>query len=162
MEDDLTRLYRMYGPAIYARCRSLLQDAAEAEDATQETFTRVHRHLTRLPPGREALYWIQRVATNYCLNELRNRRGRPSPGAIPRDEAPVARQPEERICDRDLVLRLLDGSSDKLRAVAWLYHVDGFEQEEVARILGLSRRTVATRLTRFLECARKFLRRAAS
>jgi RNA polymerase sigma-70 factor (ECF subfamily) len=162
MEDDLTRLYRMYGPIIFARCRSLLQDAAEAEDATQETFARVHRHLARVPAGREALFWIQRVATNYCLNQLRNRRLRASRTASSGNDRWAAFQPEQRICDGDLALRLLDGGDAKLRAVAWLYHVDGFEQEEVAQILGLSRKTVANRLARFQNAARKFLRRTAS
>jgi RNA polymerase sigma-70 factor, ECF subfamily len=161
MEDDLTRLYRMYGPAIYARCRSLLQDDAEAQDATQETFTRVYQHLARVPAGREALYWIHRVATNYCLNQLRSRRSRPMPLGIA-DDAQLTASPEQRICDRDLVLRLMAAAPEKLGAVAWLYHVDGFEQEEVARILDLSRRTVATRLARFLEAAHRFVRRTAA
>jgi len=63
--DRLTYLYRTYGPAIYARCRLLLADPSAAEDATQETFLRVHRHLDRVPSAREGLYWIYRVATNY-------------------------------------------------------------------------------------------------
>src|SRR5437762_3845020 len=70
--DRLTGLYRMYGPIIYARCMRLLGDRAAAEDATQETFIRVHRHLHKAPD--EALGWIYRIATNYCLNEIRNRK----------------------------------------------------------------------------------------
>jgi RNA polymerase sigma-70 factor (ECF subfamily) len=79
-EDRLTILYKTYGPAISIRCRSILSDEAEAHDATQETFVRVYRHLSEVPSDREALYWIYRVATNFCLNELRNRRGRPPQG----------------------------------------------------------------------------------
>jgi len=56
--DRLTDLYRAYGPAIYARCRLLLADAAAAEDATQETFLRVYRHLDSVPTAREGLYWM--------------------------------------------------------------------------------------------------------
>jgi len=82
--DRLTYLYRTYGPAIYARCRLLLADPSAAEDATQETFLRVHRHLDRVPSAREGLYWIYRVATNYCLNHLRDQRARPEPrGDLP-------------------------------------------------------------------------------
>jgi RNA polymerase sigma-70 factor, ECF subfamily len=165
MEEDLARLYRMYGPLIYARCRSLLGDETEAEDATQETFVRVHRHLARVPAGREGLYWIHRVATNYCLNEIRNRRLRPVPLAAAPGEAdadPGGSAPEDWLCDRDLAVWLVQGVDAKLRPAAWLYHVDGFEREEVARILGVSLRTVATRLARFLESARKLLRRSDS
>jgi RNA polymerase sigma-70 factor (ECF subfamily) len=108
--DRLTELYRRYGPAIYARCRTLLADESAAEDATQETFLRVQRHLDRVPSAREALYWIYRVATNYCLNELRTRRGRGLP------HAELADLPEPthsidtvatRLADQDLARRLI-------------------------------------------------------
>jgi RNA polymerase sigma-70 factor (ECF subfamily) len=160
--DRLTALYRRYGPAIYARCRALLTDDGAAEDATQETFLRVHRHLDQVPEAREALYWIYRVATNYCLNEIRDRRVR----AELQDELPEMRAElgasEGRLGDRDLVRRLVDRAHPKVRTIAWLYHVDGFEQEEIAAIVGVSRRTVASRLAQFMTNARKFVRRSSA
>jgi len=158
-DDDLTRLYRTYGPVIYARCRSLLGNDAEAEDATQETFVRVYRHLTRVPQGREALFWIHRVATNHCLNELQRRRRRPGGEQSEGGSGPTF---EQRLADRDLALRVIGQAQAKLKPAAWLYYVDGFEQEEIAGILGLSRRTVAAYLATFLENARRFVRRSAS
>jgi RNA polymerase sigma-70 factor (ECF subfamily) len=168
VEDELSRLYSLYGPVIYARCRSLLGDDAAAEDATQETFIRVFRHLSRLPPGQEALFWIHRVATNHCLNELKARRRRPLLAAeefeasVAAADAAAAPIVEERLVDRDLAARVIGGAQTKLRAAAWLYYVDGFEQEEVAGILGLSRRSVASYLAVFIDNARKFVRRTGS
>ncbi|HET6148863.1 MAG TPA: sigma-70 family RNA polymerase sigma factor [Polyangia bacterium] len=160
--DRLTDLYRSYGPAIYARCRMLLSDASAAEDATQETFLRVHRHLDRVPSAREGLYWIYRVATNYCLNHLRDQRARPQPRAELPEVGQEIASAEARLGDRDLMWRLIDRAPSKIRVAAWLYHIDGFEQEEIAAILGISRRTVATRLALFLANARKFIRRSAA
>jgi RNA polymerase sigma-70 factor, ECF subfamily len=163
-DDRLTNLYRTYGPVIYARCRRLLGDGAGAEDATQETFMRVQRAIDRAPDVREALTWIYRIATNYCLNELRDRRGRPEPRPEPQDETSPAGQPgsEERLADRDLARRLIEHAAPKLRAVAFLYHVDGMEQEEVARVLRISRGTVVARLRAFEANARKFIKRSAA
>jgi RNA polymerase sigma-70 factor, ECF subfamily len=62
------------------------RDPAAAEDAAQETFLRVYRHLARVPADREALHWIYRVATNLCLNELRDRSVR----AVPTGDLPAA------------------------------------------------------------------------
>jgi RNA polymerase sigma-70 factor (ECF subfamily) len=164
--DRLTELYRRYGPAIYARCRTLLADESAAEDATQETFLRVQRHLDRVPSAREALYWIYRVATNYCLNELRSRRGRALPHGeitdLPEAEIHGLDAVEARLADQDLARRLIARARPPVRLVAWLYHLDGFEQEEVAAIVGVSRRTVATRLAEFSSNARKFVRRSAA
>src|SRR5450432_1789497 len=140
-EDRLTTLYRMYGPLIYARCARLLGDRAAAEDAIQETFMRVQRHLDKAPNSNEALTWIYRIATNYCLNEIRDRKLRPQADG----EAPDAAghiNLETVLVDRDLVARIVRRSPEKLRAPAWLHYVDGLDQGEVARVLGISRRTV--------------------
>jgi len=45
----LASLYRAYGPVIYWRCAKLLGDEVAAEDAAQETFLRVCRHLDNAP-----------------------------------------------------------------------------------------------------------------
>ncbi len=160
MDDDkLTSLYRAYGPVIHARCRRLLSDDAAAEDATQETFMRVYRHLDRAPDPIDALAWIYRIATNYCLNELRDRKLRPlTTETIPEL---AGRQPEELLADRDLAARLVERAPAKLRSVAWLHHVDGMDQAEVARVLGISRRSVVNHLATFARNAHKFAARSA-
>ena len=157
-DERIVELYRRYGPMIFARCRRLLDDNAAAEDATQETFIRVQRHLERAPDGRQALAWIYRIATNYCLNELRNRKVRAEPReTLPeRTGAPV----EERLANEDFARRLVDRAPEKLRVVAWLYHVDQMEQAEIAEVLDISRRTVVNRLSDFDAYARRFFERA--
>lgn len=157
--DRVTELYRAYGPVIYARCRRLLGDGAAAEDATQETFMRVHRHLAKAD-SREAIAWIYRIATNYCLNEIRNRKRRP----MLQEELPevTTSSVESVLADRDLAARIVERAPTKLRVVAWLHYVDGLEQAEVARVLDISRRTVVNRLNEFTQAAHKFVQRGAA
>ena len=156
-EDRLTQLYRAYGASIYWRCMRILGDASAAEDATQETFMRVHKNLERAPNGDEAIRWIWRIATNYCLNELRNTKRRAEP---------VAELPERAIelsdlADRDLARKVIERAPEDQRAIAWLHYVDGLDQEEVAHTMGVSRRTVVNKLAAFAANARKYLARAA-
>jgi RNA polymerase sigma-70 factor, ECF subfamily len=158
-DDRLTNLYRTYGAVIYGRCRHLLRDDAEAEDATHETFLRVQRHLHRVASAREAVLFIYRVATNYCLNQIRDRKHRPSAGDGPELSTEASGDAEHRLANRDLARRLVEQAPPRVRSVAWLYHVDGLEQAEVALVLGISRRTVIKRLQVFSENARKFARR---
>ena len=155
-EQRLVGLYRRFGPVIFARCRGILGDNAAAEDATQETFMRVQRHLDSSPP--QALTWIYRIATNYCFNELRNRRRR----AVPVDVIPevAVAGVEEALADRDLAARLIRRAHPKIAAAAWLHYVEGMDQEEVAAVLDISRRTVINRLAEFNKNAMKFVRRA--
>ena len=158
--DRLTSLYRRYGPVIYARCVRLLGDPVVAEDATQETFLRVLRHLDKTPDAAHALAWIYRIATNYCLNEIRDRSRRPELDLELDDSG--GDDPRRLLADRDLAERIVRRSPEKLRVVAWLHHVDGLDQGEVARVLDVSRRTVVNRLAEFAENARKFATRCAS
>lgn len=133
-----------------------------AEDAAQETFIRVFRHIEKAPSEDQALGWIFRIATNYCLNELRNRKHRPlAVGDAPEVSTPDARSLHNILEDRDLVRKLIVRFPAKQRDVAWLHHIDGLGQEEVAQILGISRRSVGTYLKTFSKDARKYLDRTA-
>lgn len=156
----VTDLYRKYGPVIYSRCRRLLKDDALAEDATQEVFVRVMRHIEAAPDDAAALAWIYRISTNYCLNQIRDR----SRQAEPMEELPeqVGEHPEGELLDRDLAMQLVQRAPENLRAPAVLYYVDGLEQEQVAKALGISRRTVINRLNEFMSRSRKFLARGAA
>jgi RNA polymerase sigma-70 factor, ECF subfamily len=46
--------------------------------------------------------------------------------------------------------------------VAWLHHVDGLDQGDVARVLDISRRTVLNRLAEFTRNARKLMERTGA
>lgn len=157
-DDRLAELYRAYGPVIYSRCVRLLGEPVTAEDATQETFLRVHRHLASAPDTHEALRWIYRIATNYCLNEVRNRKRRPDLlSELP--DLPTG-DSEGLLADRDFAARLVAEAPEKLRVAAWFYHVDGMDQGAIAELEGISRRTVVMRLSDFSEFARRFAKRS--
>ena len=154
-------LYRKFGPAIYSRCRRLLKDDALAEDATQEVFVRVLRHIESAPDDAAALAWIYRISTNYCLNLIRDRGRQAEPTAA--EEMPeLSGNPEPEMLDRDLAMRLVARSPEKIRAAAVLYYIDGLEQEQVAATLGISRRTVINRLQEFVDRSKKFVTRGTS
>jgi RNA polymerase sigma-70 factor (ECF subfamily) len=136
-----------------------LRDDALAEDATQEVFVRVLRHIESAPDDAAALAWIYRISTNYCLNQIRDRSRQAEPTAPSDLPEASGDHPEPELMDRDLAMKLVSRAPEKLRAAAVLYYVDGMEQEQVARTLGISRRTVINRLQEFTERSRKFLTR---
>src|SRR5262245_37293582 len=105
-DNELAQLYRRCGAMIYRRCCKLLKDEAAAQDATQEVFIRLMSHLDRLDPRDDYLPWIYRVATNHCLNVLRDdaRLSLFEPASIPQE--PVAGAAAS-YAERDLTVRLL-------------------------------------------------------
>src|SRR5262245_28942323 len=61
---------------VMRRCRAILRDENEAQDATQDVFVALLRAEERLQDEAPAALLL-RVATNVCLNRLRTRRRRP-------------------------------------------------------------------------------------
>ncbi len=146
-------LYARFGPTIYARCRRLLKNPATAEDATQEVFLKVLKHIESAPHEDAVLPWIHRITTNHCLNMLRDSR---------RQAEPVAVVPEQRdddfedsVVSKDFADRVLAETPEAEKTPAVLYHLRGMEQAKVAATLGVSRRTVLYRLSAFAARARR-------
>ena len=158
--DRVAELYKTYGPAIYRRCLRLVGDTEAARDATQEVFGKLMRDARKLETRDSALPWIYRVATNYCLN-LRRNAARHGEEALPELEMASPESPDV-LPERQLVQRVLQRFDAQTQAVAVAIFVDGMEHEEIAQVLGISRRTVARKLQRFLENARKYVTRSAT
>jgi RNA polymerase sigma-70 factor (ECF subfamily) len=156
-EHGLDDAYRRWGGQIYRRCLKLLGDTAAAEDATQEVFVRLMRHANRLTPEGGYLAWIYRVATNYCLNVLRD--GARLEVRAPAELPDVAYEGlSDRFVARELSGDLLRRFDDDTRTIAVLSLVDGMSRDEVAEVMGLSRKTVGKKLARFVASSQRYLR----
>lgn len=142
---DLKALYDRHARAILAHCKRLLGSPEAGEDATQEVFMRALRESGRWPAETELEPWLFRIATNYCLNELRSRRLRAN--GPPQLGPPLASSLEARLMARSEMGHLLERLPKRAQDVARLTHVEGMLQHEVAEALGISRRTVVSCLT---------------
>jgi RNA polymerase sigma-70 factor (ECF subfamily) len=152
--EKAAEIYRTYGPAVYRRCLKLLRDKEAASDATQEVFVKLVRDIAKLDDPAIVLPWLYRVATNHCLNVLRNKHRR---GETPMDLEVADDVVEAPFPDRHLAGTILSHFDEGTRAVAVGVLVDGMGHEELAGALGVSRKTVERRLARFLERARKLV-----
>jgi RNA polymerase sigma-70 factor (ECF subfamily) len=157
-ETALAALYAKYAPAIYAHCRRFLQTPAAARDATQEAFVRVLAHGVSLPREEEALRYLYRVATNVCLNLLRehNVHTRAAPTLVAR--APHVGSAESGVADREFVGVVLERCGEGSARVAIMHYLDGMSQVEIAQVLGITRRTVFNRLRKLARIADELLR----
>jgi RNA polymerase sigma-70 factor, ECF subfamily len=148
-------MYRRYAKTIYARCRRLLNDADEAEDAAQEVFMRVLKHLESAPSDEDALPWIYRISSNYCLNQLRNTKARSKHlEGMPRQ---FVDEFEPAVVNRQLAKQIVAEATTDHRVPVVMYHLKDVDQQTIAEELGVTRRTVINRLNAFAENARKFM-----
>lgn len=142
---DLKALHAKYGQAIFAHCKRLLGSSAAGEDAVQEVFVRVLRQTDSVPTAAELRPWLFRIATNYCLNELRNRRVR-TRGPFNLVTA-LPNSLENCLLARGQLAQLFERLPPRVRDVARLTYLEGMLQQEVADALGISRRTVVSCLS---------------
>lgn len=126
---------------------AILADPAEAEDCAQDTFVHAFKAWSRWRPDAPAEAWIHRIAVNSAISyrrrarlrsagELVRRLGRPSKGV---DPAEVAVLPD--------LLGALRTIPPKLAAAIVLRHYHGYNNREIAVALGVSERTIGTRLS---------------
>lgn len=157
-ETALAALYAKYAPAIYAHCRRFMQSPAAARDATQEAFVRVLAHGVVLPREEEALRYLYRVATNVCLNLLREHsvHTRAAPALAAR--AQHVGSAETGLADREFVEVVLERCGEGGAQVAVMHYLDGMSQVEIAQVLGITRRTVFNRLRKLARVAGELLR----
>jgi RNA polymerase sigma-70 factor (ECF subfamily) len=149
---SIETLYRTYGPAVYRRARTILGDDQAARDALQEVFVRALKAGAQFRDEASPTTWLYRVTTNYCLNQVRDaaRRAQLLAAQGPRVEGATG-----TFDDRLVIARMLAAMPDELQEIAVYYYVDHMNQDEIAAIVGVSRRTIGNRLEAFRSSALK-------
>ena len=151
---DVDALYRKYGPMVLRRCRRLLVDEEQAQDAMQETFVKVLRYQGTLH-DKAPSSMLYTIATNVCLNMIRTRHRRPqSAGEETLERIASAEDVESRALDRYTLDGIFRRERVSTRTMAVLHYVDGMTLEEVAGQVGLSVSGVRKRLRQLKERTR--------
>lgn len=144
--EDFDRLYRSAYPRVYRTLTAILADPDEAEDCAQDAFVQAFQAWSRWKPNAPAEAWVHRIAVNRAISqrrrarlrtvgELLRRMGRPGHGVDPADVATGA----------DLLAALRE-LPPKLAAAIVLRHYHGYNNREIAAAIGVSERTVGSRL----------------
>jgi RNA polymerase sigma-70 factor (TIGR02960 family) len=175
-EDAFAQLTAPYRRELQLHCYRILGSLQDAEDLLQETLLAAWRGLEQFE-GRSSLRaWLYTIATNRCLNALRDRGRRPQPVVGGEDDAhplesvaeiswlqPYPDQLIEGIADaapgpdsryevkESIALAFVSGLqhlAPRQRAVLVLRDVLGFHADEVAEMLGSSPASVNSALQR--------------
>jgi len=166
---------------VFRHCYRMLGSGADAEDATQDTLERAWRKLATYDGSGPFGAWLQRIATNVCLDGLRARRtrigpvgyGPPAvPGTVPGPPDPelawvepvsdsdlrVSQDPQDEVVRREEIslafVAALQLLAPRQRAALLLHDVLGFTHGEVAEVLEVSTTAVNSLLSRARESVR--------
>jgi RNA polymerase sigma-70 factor (ECF subfamily) len=141
---------------VLRRCRQLLRNEGDAWDASQDVFVRLIEHRRSLR-GRYPSSLLYRIATNVCLNRIRDRTRDPvTPDEKLLKAIAHAGPPGGGSEARLLLDWLFNRHPASSRVIAVLHYLDGLTLEEVAVETGLSVSGVRKRLRRLREAMREF------
>ena len=135
---------------ILAFAERTLGNRSEAEEVTQEVFTRVWLHASRWKPTEARVTsWLFRITMNLCLNRIAKHRETTLEGRA--EPASTQPQPGNAAAEKELswhVNRALQELPEKQRIAINLCHYEGWKNREAAEIMNLSLEAVESLLAR--------------
>jgi RNA polymerase sigma-70 factor, ECF subfamily len=154
------RFVRLFERRVRGLLSRLLTDERDIEEAAQDTFVQVWRNLDRFRGDAAPFTWLYRIAVNEALQRTRRRRietqpideellevleyqhGPPASHPPPPDVASEERETQAYLLDRVRTLPF------DFRAPLVLRDIEGWSNQQVAEILGLSLAATKSRIHR--------------
>lgn len=136
-------IYKRHHRRVYSICLRMLQNTSEAEDLTQDVFIQLYRKIGSFRGDSAFTTWLHRMTVNQVLMHFRKRTVRyektTDEGETPDQVVTGTADPGRmRIVDKIALENAITQLPDGYKNVFVLHDVEGFEHEEVARILGCS------------------------
>ena len=164
-EEALGELIDRYREKLFRFVYRIVRNEADAAEIVSETFVRVHRYSANYRPKAKVVTWIYTITTNLCRDHHRREKRRRflslfsvsekadgETGASladriadtgpPADESLLQSERHRR------ALELIDALPPKLKSPFILNVLEEHSQKECAELLGVSEKTIETRVYR--------------
>jgi RNA polymerase sigma-70 factor (ECF subfamily) len=143
------QLYEQYLGQVYGLCLRLTADRALAEDAAQEVFIQLWRRIDSFRGDSSFSTWLHALCSNTAISYLRRQKSWRQRIHLGEDveeltQALEAEAPPD-LADLDACIRRLP---ERARLIFVLHAVEGYRQEQVARMLGIAPGTVKAQFHR--------------
>ena len=158
-------IYKRHHRRVYSICIRMTQNATESEDLTQEVFVQLFRKMNSFRGDSAFSTWLHRLTVNQVLMHFRKRNVRFEKTAKEDDGVPeqivigTENQNKMMIVDRLALEQAIAQLPKGYRKIFVLHDVEGYEHEEIARILNVSSGTSKSQLHKARLKLRKLLSR---
>jgi len=172
--EAFNRLVLAYQEQVYNLALRFLSDEDAAEDAAQTAFINAFQNLRSFRGG-SFRAWLLRIASNYCLDELRRMKRKPAQSLEATDpetdeeiEDPIwmnddSQLPEDQVAQKELefvIQRCIENLPLDFRAVVLLVDVNGLDYQATSKAARIPVGTVRSRLARARQRLQDCLRSA--
>ena len=145
--DAFAALFNAHKARIYSVCLRMTNNAAEAEDLTQDAFLQVFRKIATFRGDSAFSTWLHRIAVNTVLMHFRKKAlcqvsldepYNSSNGAKIRREYGTQDNRLAGCVDRVALAAAIKELPHGYRTIFLLHEVEGYEHQEIAEMLGCS------------------------
>ena len=148
-EAAFKQLYDRYAKAMYNTCYRIVNDHALAKDAMQEGFIKAFAQINRFEGKSTFGYWLKRIMINESISEIRKKK----PHLDIENLETVADVQEEqseyrRSFNLDQIHRCIQSLAPGYRTILSLYLLEGYDHQEIAKILNVAESTTRTQYIR--------------
>lgn len=160
-------LYHRHFRRVYALCLRMTGNAVQAEDLTQDVFIQLFNKIGSFRGDSAFTTWLHRMTVNQVLMHFRKRSTKSELTAVD-DETPdqIVRGTENPntmpIIDRIALEKAVQQLPPGYRTVFILHDVEGYEHEEIARMMGVAEGTSKSQLHKARLKLRNLIRQQAA
>jgi len=176
-KDDsaFRELMERYQNKVFSIIYGILRNQNDAEDISQQVFTKVYFSIGNFDARSSLLTWIYKITVNECYDYLRKKKVRKlvyesdfseeDAQRMDNSEAGADRGPavDSQLAQRELLTKLLAKVSAEDRNLILLKEVEGHSVEELAQMTGMNENTIKVKLFRarqkLLKAAQRLMRR---
>lgn len=141
-------LVEAHAALVLRTAQRLLLSEADAQDAAQEVFFKLHRFASKFDETRDVRPWLYRMTVNVC-HDLRRKRKPDLALENALEPASFEPTPEERWSAeerRQMLFKALAALSDREREAIVLRDLEGLTTAEVGEVMGTTEATVRSQI----------------
>ena len=152
-------LFNAYYPCVFQSLKRVLKNEDDAKDLTQRIFMRLWLQQTKYPSIRNVEAYLFRCMHNALVNFLQSKNRKMARITTQQERADV-NSPHEHLVANDLRQRthiLIARMPKQRQKIFRLSRLSGFSNEEIAKLLGISKKTIENHLNLALGTLRKMV-----
>lgn len=146
------KLYDMYCQAMYCASLRIVGHTAVAEDIMQESFIEAFKKIDTFRGEGSFGSWLKRIVINNSINHIRSGKQMISLDEKEMEVEDTGKQEQEysenMFCRIEEIREGINNLPDTYRIIISLHLLEGYDHQEIARILNTSYGNVRTRYSR--------------
>lgn len=137
---NIEQIYERHVDTVYRVAMLYLNNAQDAEDATQNAFLSLIKHPQTFHSEEHEKAWLIVTVSNLCKNQLSHwfRKKRTDYEEV----APALSDPAHN----DEILPLVYALPEELKTIVYMYYYEGYSTREISQYLGLNESTLRSKM----------------